>query len=214
MAKAAMKEVLQQHKSRGTLPAGMLRLLAQLDDAEEDDWKQFIDKMVGSKFSIRRFKGTMKKPSRRLGVGFIGHKRVKRGTLVYVIDSSGSMSDVELGVAVSNGKQIAKRYGAPFLVLVVDAAVHTVKMIKKAVDLDELEVLGGGGTSSLPAFNYLEENKINVDLMVYLTDLYIDFPEEKPKCIRQMVWAVVNNDSAKEVPFGEMFHVKIPEKKK
>jgi len=210
MAKILLKEALQKY--RGTLPAGWKRVLEQLETPEEDDWKRLVDRMIGSKFAIRKFRRTMKRPSRRFGVGWPGKKRIHRGTLVQAIDSSGSMGDTELAVIVSKGKQLARRYGAPYLAIVCDAAIHTIKMVRKVVDLDELEILGGGGTSSLPVFKYLEDNKIRTDLLVYFTDLEIDFPQNKPAIVRDMVWAVVNNPSRNEVPFGEILHVEIKEK--
>lgn len=209
--KLQFKQELQ--KSRGTLPAGLQRILEQLEVEEQEDWKRIIDRMSGSKFAIRRFRGDSKRASRRYGIGFLGRKRLKRGALVYVVDSSGSMADHEMAVCVANGKHLAARYGAPFLALVCDASVHVVKMISRSVDMEELEMIGGGGTSSLPVFDYLTENKIQTDLLVYMTDLYIDFPEEKPPNVRDVVWAVINNDNANEVPFGEIVHVDIPEVK-
>lgn len=209
--KLQLKQELQ--KSRGTLPAGLQRILEQLELDEQEDWKRIIDRMTGSKFATRRFKCDPKRASRRHGIGFYGRKKLKRGALVYAIDSSGSMADHEMAVCVANGKHLAARYGAPFLVLVCDASIHVTKLIKKSVDLDELEILGGGGTSSLPVFDYLKENKVKADLLVYFTDLYIDFPPEKPECVTDMVWAVINNESAEEVPFGEIIHVEIPEVK-
>jgi len=153
----------------------------------------------------------MKYPNRRHGIGFPGRKKLKRGALVHVLDSSGSMTGTDMSICISNGKHLAQRYGAPFLAIVIDADIHTVKMIRKSVDLDELQVIGGGGTSSLPVFKYLEDNKIRTDLLVYFTDLYIDFPESKPDIVRDVVWGVINNDRANRVPFGEIIHLKIPE---
>lgn len=207
--KILMKQDLQ--KLRGNLPAGLERILDELETEEQEDWKRLIDRMVGSKFAIRRYKGTYKRPNRRYGIGFLGKKRLKRGALVYVIDSSGSMPDHSLAVCVSNGKHIAKRYGAPFLCLVADAAVHTVKMIKTMTDLNELEVVGGGGTMSEPVFDYLRDNNVKTDLLVYITDLMISFPEHQPQEIRQVVWAVVDNPDTEKPPFGDMIHINIPE---
>ena len=79
------------------------------------------------------------------------------------------------------------------------------------MDLNELEVLGGGGTRSEPVFDYLHENNIRTDLLVYITDLMISFPEEQPKEIRQVVWAVTDNPDAEKPPFGDMIHINMPE---
>jgi len=207
MAKILLKEGLQRF--RGTLPEGWKRILKELETEEKEDYKRIIEKMMGSKFAIRRFRKTMKRPSRRFGVGWPGKKKLHRGALVQAFDSSGSVRDHDMAVMTSQGKHLAKRYGAPYLAIVCDAKIQTIKMIRKVVDLDEIEVLGGGGTSSLPVFQYLEDNRIRTDLLVYFTDLEIDFPKEQPKIVRSTAWVVINNPTRDKAPFGEVINVEV-----
>ena len=59
---------------------------------------------------------------------------------------------------------------------------------------------GGGGTSFVPFFDYVEKNLKNYDRAVYLTDLYGDFPKDAPKI--DVVWAI-SPGGGTGPPFGK-----------
>ncbi len=46
-------------------------------------------------------------------------------------------------------------------------------------------------------------------MLVYLTDLFIDFPETPPKY--KVLWGVINNPGAQPAPFGETHHLEVDE---
>jgi predicted metal-dependent peptidase len=59
-------------------------------------------------------------------------------------------------------------------------------------------------------FEYLAKHK--VDMLVYLTDLFIDFPEEPPRY--KVIWGVINRGTEanfEPAPFGETYHLDIEE---
>ena len=101
-------------------------------------------------------------------------------------------------------KDVIERRKAELNVIICDAEVHSVTKIMKDNDLKTLDLKGGGGTSSLPVFKYLEDK--DPDILVYLTDLYIDFPDEEPPY--PVIWAVINNESG-TAPWGETYHLNI-----
>jgi predicted metal-dependent peptidase len=55
----------------------------------------------------------------------------------------------------------------------------------------------------MPVFNDLKDKKI--DMLVYLTDLYIDFPDKPPKY--KVLWGIMDNPEGKP-PFGQAFHIR------
>ena len=75
--------------------------------------------------------------------------------------------------------------------------------------LDEFEGLrekgikGGGGTDFRPVFDYITEHDLKPETMVYLTDLYGDFPHEAPAY--PVVWAATTNEN---VPWGDVVRIK------
>lgn len=186
-------------KTRGTIPAGLQRLLEELRKGVKEKWYQKIRSLVGTRMTTPKFRYSMKRPNRRLGFPFPGRMKVRKGLLAVAIDTSGSISPTELTIFIEKLHGVAAAYEAPFEVIICDADVHTVKKICKKRDIASLEIKGGGGTSSLPVFEYLEGKK--PDMLVYLTDLYIDFPDNPPKY--RVIWGVINRDDEPEAPFGE-----------
>jgi predicted metal-dependent peptidase len=58
---------------------------------------------------------------------------------------------------------------------------------------------GGGGTSFIPPFEYLEKNGIDPKCVIYLTDGYGTFPSESDVKVPTM-WLMTTDV---EPPFGE-----------
>ncbi len=186
-------------KSRGTQPAGLQRLLEELREGVKEKWYEKIKNLVGTRVTSTNYRYTIKRPSRRLGVPHAGRVKIPKGLIAVAIDTSGSIAHNELTIFIEKLHGIANAYQAPFEVIICDAEIHTIQKICKKRDIDHLDIKGGGGTSSLPVFEYLEDKR--PDMLVYLTDLYIDFPEDEPKY--RVIWGVINRDDEPEAPFGE-----------
>lgn len=57
---------------------------------------------------------------------------------------------------------------------------------------------GGGGTSFKPPFEWVKKHQLHPEVLVYLTDMYGDFPSEAPGY--PVMW--VSTSDIKEAPFG------------
>lgn len=186
-------------KDRGTQPAGLQRLLEELREGVKEKWYEKIANLVGTRVTSTNYRRTIKRPSRRLGIPHAGRVKIPKGLICVGIDTSGSIGTTELTIFIEKLHGIAKAYQAPFEVIICDAEIHTIKRVCQKRDIDSIEIKGGGGTSSLPVFKYLEDKR--PDMLVYLTDLYIDFPEKAPPY--RVIWGVINREDEPEAPFGE-----------
>jgi predicted metal-dependent peptidase len=86
-----------------------------------------------------------------------------------------------------------------------DAAVQRSVILH---DMDDLRAIigtikGGGGTSFVPVFNYIEENQLTPDALIYLTDLAGVFPGQEPDY--PVIWGAICEG---EAPYGKI--VRIP----
>ena len=70
--------------------------------------------------------------------------------------------------------------------------------------LETLSIEGGGGTSFVPFFRYLADSPDDpVDLCVYLTDGYGEFPGKPPEM--PVLWVIVGGGiESRRIPFGEV----------
>lgn len=204
-AKQAMIEGLG--KNKGNIPLGMQRILNQLCEEKEDiRWQERLRRLVGTRFASRKYRRTLKHPSRRWGIGYSGKRKKKRGTLTVAIDTSGSMSEVDLGLCLHHLRTISACHEAPLEIIIVDCDIHERKYLRTQKDIAQLDLKGGGGTSTLPVFNALIKHP--PDMLIFLTDLYTDFPEKAPKY--PVIWGIVNNPQGK-APWGENFHIETHE---
>jgi predicted metal-dependent peptidase len=199
----AFKQILLStlQRQRGTLPMGMQRLLDMLKSPPQVRWQDRLRRVVGNKITAQRKKWTYKKLSRRFGDGHPGTKRMKRGDIAVDIDTSGSMTEADVSLAVNEIKGIADAFGATFILTCGDTEVQKIHCITGKQDLKNVKIHGGGGTSHVQKFEFL--SKRHVDLAIFFTDLCTEFPPKAPKF--QVIW-VTHTDI--EPPFGETFRIK------
>ncbi len=99
-----------------------------------------------------------------------------------VIDTSGSVSDTELGSALLEvaaiGRAVAGRRDL-VTVLPCDAAAQAVHPLCRA---EGIPLLGGGGTDLRTGFAKALRGRPQPDVIVVLTDGQTPWPERKPPC--------------------------------
>lgn len=195
-------------KTRGDKAGNLARLLEDLRETKREKWFDLVRNVVGQRFaSSSTSRRSMKRPSRRLGLPNPGRVSGRKGAVAVALDTSGSIADVEMKIFMSKLWGLLKSYEREVTVIVCDCAVHTVKVVRSFEDIKTIDLKGGGGTSSRPVFDYIETHPF--DMLVYLTDLFIDFPDNPPKNL-EVIWAVINNEGG-VAPFGRTFHIEVEE---
>ena len=99
-----------------------------------------------------------------------------------VIDTSGSVSDAELGSALLEVAAIARAAGGRrdlVTVLSCDAAARVVGPLCRA---EEIPLLGGGGTDLRAGFDRALRTRPRPDVIVILTDGQTPWPSSRPSC--------------------------------
>jgi len=127
--------------------------------------------------------------------------RIRKIDLVIAIDTSGSISNEELRKFMTEVKGIISQFNSYTLkIIACDANIHEIHEFEtfKPFDFKEaMKLSGGGGTDFRPVFNYIEKEKKRPDCLVYMTDLYGDFPYSKPNY--PVIWLCTSEEKA---PFG------------
>jgi hypothetical protein len=109
-----------------------------------------------------------------------GIESERHGTIVFVKDTSGSITDTILKTACSVIQDACNTLNASrIIVLDVDAAVCDVN---EYLPNEEIPATckGRGGTDFRPAFKWVEENAPDARVLIYLTDGWGMFPSETP----------------------------------
>lgn len=119
--------------------------------------------------------------------------------IVISIDTSGSMSDQEVGAAITQARHLLRGFtGTKGILCMCDARVDYWEDINETFKIDRR--VGYGGTSFYPPFEKIFEKKIEneVDLHIYFTDGYGQFPDDawmkEHKVNFDTLWVITNQD--------------------
>ena len=182
----------------GNVPESMRRLIDQNKEARTD-WQTILK---------RFFEETEKTdyqwlpPNKRyvhMGEFLPSYKKEGYGEICIAVDTSGSINMELLAQFCAEINYIVQDL-KPSRVIVIscDTAVGSVQEFKQG-EYVEMNFVGGGGTSFIPPFRYLEKEGIKPKCMIYLTDLYCDSYPEEPDF--PVLWATDTKHSL--APWGE-----------
>jgi predicted metal-dependent peptidase len=107
-----------------------------------------------------------------------------------VVDTSGSMSEDDLNMAVGEIRGILMAMGnRTASYYAVDADVHVAKKISA---VSQVELKGGGGTSMPVGIERAVTDKPKPDVLIVITDGYTDWDETPPPC--KLICCMVNEE--------------------
>ena len=161
------------------------------------DWARIMANMVGSVRSIKR--RSIYKFSRKYD-DQAGSRRTKKLAIVAIRDTSGSVPDE--AIQRFNGVfENLKRIGGTVYVMDCDTEVDNRYWLKSKFQTlkTKSEVKGRGGTSFIPPFQLIRKERIEADVVVYLTDLEGSFPTGRD-IFKNTIWCTITDHP---IPFGK-----------
>lgn len=199
--KAAMEDA--NYKSRGSTPAGFEREVEKLKPKE--NWRKILSTYLSQAMTDFDF---MKRDRRLLDQPFylpdLGNEDSLKN-VVFVLDTSGSISQTELSQFVSEIKNLMKYFPqSKGWVMDCDAQVGQIIPLEDMNKPKSKNWYGGGGTSHVPVFREIKKKAWTPKVVVCFTDLYTEFPKTKPTY--PVLWLVPkdNYDKDEKVPFGRL----------
>jgi predicted metal-dependent peptidase len=217
MAAAAAMGAKGAGKATGALLRALMEVLAPPVDWREE-LAEFLIRTRGDECSD--WSRIDRRAYAMLGVIAPRRKGEQLGEIVFAIDTSGSMSNLELSKgAAAVMDLIASCSPAAVTVLGCDAQVDTIIPAEKAAELgDELgaylraNTKGGGGTLFAPALDWARDNIDPNDLVavIYYTDMMpADWPDEKNYDF-PVIWAATTDI---DPPWGRAIRINLEENK-
>ena len=187
----------QQARQAGKLSGAMARLVGQLLQPQLP-WRALLARYMTA---VARDDYSYARPSRREGPAILPRLYGAHVAVIVVIDTSGSITDEELGQFFSEVNAIKSQVRARLTLHACDAAL--------APDgpwvfepwepfVAPRAFSGGGGTRFTPVFEWLETQNYKPDLVLYFTDALGEFPAHAPDY--PVLWLVKGNAP---VPWGQ-----------
>jgi predicted metal-dependent peptidase len=198
----AVAQAAQAARMMGKLSAGLERLVGEILNPKVPWSKELQDFFTKARASERTFA----RPNRRFvsqGLYTPSRSGVEMGPLIVAVDCSGSIGPDEINQFASEINAIRNEVRPREThVVYFDSRVSHYECYEADDDLD-IRPHGGGGTAFSPVFEYVEDNAIEAEAIVFLTDMYCyDFGVD-PQI--PVLW--VSTTDRSECPFGRVIHM-------
>ena len=203
-----------QASGAGNIPGGVKRMIKDLCEPVMD-WRELLQQQIESTI---KSDFTWARPSRRawhMDAVMPGMKPGEQIDVVIGIDTSGSITDQDLKIFLSEIKGIMEAYDEyKITVMGWDTEVNNVGVFNSdnLEDISSFEPGGGGGTDPHCVWKYLQDNDIEPKKLIMFTDYcFFGWSPEEVEQYCDTVWIIKGNKSA-EPEFGVYAHYEDAEK--
>ena len=203
---------LEGGNGRGTVPEGILREIKHLTQSQLD-WKTILNDFIQEEINDYSFSP----PDRRFDdspffLPDYNEKDEHVEDILFMIDTSGSMSDKQIAQCYSEIKGAIDQFDGKLKGWLgfFDAMVVPPIPFTDEEDFKIIRPFGGGGTSFQCVLDYVR-NEMEKTLdklpasLIYLTDGFAPWPEEKDAMDIPVLW-LINNEQA-EPPWGKVARI-------
>ena len=184
-------------RSRGNLPAGWRRWADAALDGPRVPWRRVLASAV--RRAIAHAAGchdyAYSRPGRRRIPGIVT-PALRRPLLsvAVVVDTSGSMGQAELDAALAEVKGVITAAGIGTHGLAVLSCDATVGSTTRARRVEDVHLVGGGGTDMRVGIDAAEAGRPRPDVVVVLTDGCTPWPDQSTRA--RLVVAIIGDPGA------------------
>jgi len=197
--------------SRGLMPAFAKRILLELR-APQIHWRTILNDFIQEEITDYSFSP----PDRRFGdspffLPDFNEKEDMVEDILFMVDTSGSMSDKMITAAYSEIKGAIDQFGGKLKGWLgfFDAAVTEPKPFADEGEFKAIRPAGGGGTDFTVIFEYVKQcmqDKLPASIII-LTDGFAPFPSESAAMGIPVLW-LLNNDNVTP-PWGKIARIRV-----
>jgi predicted metal-dependent peptidase len=207
--------VLEKEKSHvgfGGPPLCAVRLVKELREPAVD-WRTLLNDFIQEEVNDYSFSP----PDRRMDDSpfFLPDFNVKEESIKnvwFLIDTSGSIGDKQIAAAYSEIISAIEMFDGKMEGMLSFTEVFVTDPIPfcSAEELLKIKPVGGGGNDFSEIFRYMQRNMTDElpTSIVILTDGYDYYPDESEALGVPVFW-LINNDNAKEPPWGKWARFKV-----
>ena len=192
-----MAGAAQQAMQAGKLGGELKRMIDHMLQPQLP-WRMLLARYMNS---LTREDYSWSRPSRREGDHILPSLRSHQLDVVVALDTSGSIRDDEVQEFIDEIDALKGQVRARVTLLPCDAVLCAgAPFIFEPWEqfCRPRDLAGGGGTSFRPVFQWVEQQGLRPDLLVYFTDADGEFPECEPAY--PVVWLVKGRS---DVPWGQ-----------
>ncbi len=205
----AARKILENSTEWGSIPGFAERYIEEIK-RPQTDWRTVLDEFIQEDIVDYSFTP----PDRRFGdspffLPDFNEKDDRIEKVLFMIDTSGSMSDKTVTMVYSEVRGAIEQFGGKLegWLGFFDACVVEPQAFSNVEEFEIIRPQGGGGTSFEEIFKYVNENMSmeNIMSIVILTDGYAPFPNESETHDTPVLWIITNE--AVTPPWGKVARV-------
>jgi predicted metal-dependent peptidase len=204
--KVMVQQAAQAAASVGKMPRGTELAIDELLEPRIP-WREKLSRFL-AETARNDYNWTI--PNRRYiyhGVPLPALQHPEISEVVVMMDTSGSITKDQLTMMASEVMDLLSLYQSDpeilFLYLENQVAGH--ERISAMEFPENFNPVGGGGTDFRPGFDWLEEEEIDPNVVIYFTDgICQEFPEEPDYPV---IWVLPFKNEAFDNPFGEVAYI-------
>ena len=199
----------EEAKARGVgnLPGGIDGLIDEIRETKVD-WRAYLISLFQNKYPEDY---TFRRPNKKLmeatGIYMPSMEGVAVGAIGIAVDTSGSVSQSEMVDYLTEINEITREFQPETVYLFYcDYECAKVEEYHMGEEIDVLKTRGGGGTSFVPVFDHIEKEGIQIDQLIYFSDMEVHdncFPNSAPAY--DVLWLSTRKDYP--VPFGDVVRI-------
>jgi predicted metal-dependent peptidase len=196
-----------QAANRGEVP-DFAKSMVKIMENGQVDWEEKMRRLVGGdnpdEYSMRRINRKFYYQD-DMYIPTVENRGI--GNVVVYLDSSASVTDKMHSMFLGGINNMLNDLNPKSItVITCDTHVNSVQTFDQSQPIEAFKVNSRGGTNVAPVFKYIEDNQLEVDHFIGLTDLEIwDWPSNPP--VYPMLWVAPVN-STETAPYGEIAHIK------
>ena len=208
------KEVIKQavrraaentKRGRGSLPGNLESIINRLLAPPQVPWWRVLKQYIANQIKSGK-RSSWKRENRRYGENVKGHVSDWTFKMGVAIDTSGSISEKDLKLFSAEIAGIVKAHKTDITVMACDDQIQGTPWKLNRYNLSKLNKMkfnGGGGTDFRHVFRYVRDNHLNIHVLVFLTDMYGVFPEERPPY--ETIWVSCSDET--KAPWGKVIKI-------
>uniref|UniRef100_A0A6H1ZCG4 Putative metal-dependent peptidase n=1 Tax=viral metagenome TaxID=1070528 RepID=A0A6H1ZCG4_9ZZZZ len=200
----AVQKAYNVAKRCGNMPTGLERLIKEIIESEID-WKSVLSRFLTEN---DRNDYTWKLPNTRYLYAGLYLPRLQSeqiGRVMIHMDASGSIGKREMEILAGEAQAILDTFKVELYITYFDSKFQGIQKISADDVPLSLNPKGGGGTSYIPSAKYIEEQELEPDCVIYMTDGYCNSFPEPPDY--PVLWLITGKRDFVP-PFGEVIYIK------
>ncbi|MCA9570537.1 MAG: hypothetical protein KC656_22000 [Myxococcales bacterium] len=188
-----------QDSGRGDLPGDLAAWVGEVLEPKID-WREQLARWLDGKGRSRRERSGARWHRRSWGLGWTlaGHRRQGPPTVAVIWDTSGSLVN-EAPAILAEVQEICDETGNALRLLACDTRVTLDVTVD---DVSAVELVGGGGSNMVPAFDRLDDESFD-GLVICFTDGAIRAPETPAPSFAGVLWALVGTGARRPRTWGD-----------